>query len=502
MLNARSIQGIIVGAIVIFLGIWLGLSLVTNQIESIFQISVAVLLITCIFLGRKIWLLLIFFSSLNVVLISGFGTTEIGQALFLTFTTIIFLMRRLPLKVSFGELEWWILLLTLCVIQTFMRNPVGLNVFGAGSVGGKPYILVALSIATACVLGNLKVEPNHIKWAMRLTLLGALMGIPLTILRGEIGAMDESFDNSTNEGATRIPGLNVAGNTLARWLVSYISPLRACFHPLWATVLLISIAAAAGSGYRNAVSGVAITYMFGLYYRGGFQSLAASIVSGGMALMILALINSNFPLPANIQRALSPFPGTWEKRYVQDAENSTEWRVEMWKEALLTDKWIQNKVLGDGVGMTAEQLRANMSMRTSGKTAGGLLVQQENMLINGSYHSGPVHTVRAVGYVGLSVLLMAMIRVAVYAHRQIMRCQGTEWWPVALFFCIPIIAHPIFFVFVFGEFQSGVGGVVMGVAMVRLLEKNLPFPAYVRKLKMPYILSQQPSGNPSESVRA
>jgi hypothetical protein len=78
------------------------------------------------------------------------------------------------------------------------------------------------------------------------------------------------------------------------------------------------------------------------------------------------------------------------------------------------------------------------------------------------------------------ILLLAMIRLAVHAHRQIIRCKGTEWYPLALFFGIPIIAHPFFFVFIFGEYQTGVAAWVLGMAMVRLLEKNLPIPSYQR----------------------
>jgi hypothetical protein len=320
---------------------------------------------------------------------------------------------------------------------------------------------------------------------MWLSFFGAIIGIPLNILRrgsitDSLGA--QGFDNSKSDGASRLPLFATLGNTISRILVCYISPLRAALHPLWGIALLISLASAAMSGYRNALAGVILTYTLGLIYRGGFISIVISVVSGALFLSTIALINLNFPLPANIQRALSPFPGTWDTRYVTDAENSSDWRVEMWIEALTSDRWIHNKILGDGVGFSRHDLIANERMRDQkiGRLASGLLAQQEAMLINGSYHSGPVHTIRTVGYVGLLILLLAMIRLAVHAHRQIIRCKGTEWYPLALFFGIPIIAHPFFFVFIFGEYQTGVAAWVLGMAMVRLLEKNLPIPSYQR----------------------
>jgi hypothetical protein len=485
MLNSNVIKTIIIMVCGAFFAIWMGISVATNQIDTLLKLSAASLLIICLILGQKIWLLMILFSAMNVVLVRGFGSTEIGQMFFLGFTTLIFLMRRLNLKPSFGELECWMLLIFACIVQTYMRNPVGLNILGGGSVGGKPYIFIALSITSAFVLSQLKVDPKHLRWAMWLSFFGAIIGIPLNILRrGSItdSLGEQGFDNAKYDGASRLPLFATLGNTLSRILVCYISPLRAVLHPVWGIALLVSLASATMSGYRNALAGVLLTYLLGLLYRGGFVSVVISLVSGAFFLSTIALINVNFPLPANIQRALSPFPGTWEERYVSDAENSSDWRVEMWIEALTSDRWIHNKILGDGVGFSRHDLIANERMKDQkiGRLASGLLAQQEAMLINGSYHSGPVHTIRTVGYVGLLILLLAMIRLAVHAHRQIIRCKGTEWYPLALFFGIPIIAHPFFFVFIFGEYQTGVAAWVLGMAMVRLLEKNLPIPSYQR----------------------
>jgi hypothetical protein len=66
-----------------------------------------------------------------------------------------------------------------------------------------------------------------------------------------------------------------------------------------------------------------------------------------------------------------------------------------------------------------------------------------------------------------------------------------------LFFCIPIIVQPFFFTLIFGEFHTGVGGTVMGIAMVRLLEKNIPLPAWKKAVYQPFIYRREGSQLPS-----
>ena len=498
--QSSNAKNIIIGVFAFVVAIWLGVTIVTEQSETVLKIAATALLLTCIFLGRRIWLLLILFAALNVPLIRGFGTTELGQTLFVGFTVLITLMRRQPYKFSFGEKEVWMLLLAGCVLQVYLRNPVGLNLFGASSVGARPYFMVGMAFLSSLILGNIIVRPNEIRWAFRLSIIGSIAGVPLTAFRSGIGVGPAAFEqgNAIDDGrdSTRIGSLGVLSSIAARVSVSFISPLRALLHPFWAPVILFCFAAATMSGYRNFVAYVGLIFLVGLAYRSGRIAVIVSTVVFALVLALLAFVNIVSPLPPNVQRTLSPFPGTWEQRHVDAAETSTEWRVEMWEEALFTDYWIQNKILGDGLGFTSRELRLMEDMDARGSYLGGqgsgLRPQQEIMMLQGSYHSGPVQTVRTVGYVGLAVLLVAMIRLAVHAHRQIIRCRGTEWYSLALYICIPAIVLPPYFILIFGEFGKDVSAVFFSYALISLLEKNLPLPPYVKPRHVPYILSRPP----------
>jgi hypothetical protein len=474
MAESRSIQSVFIVVVVTVLAAWLGVAVVTNQSETLIKVAGAALLIIGMFLGKRIWLLMILFVAFKVPLMRGFSTVELGQAMFVGFCVLLFLIRRLKVQTRFGELEVWMLLVAACIAQAYLRNPVGLNIFGGSSVGARPYFVTGLAFVSGWLLSVLVVPATEVRWAMRLTVLGTFFGLPLSEFRTRTGLASIGVE----AGGGRVAWLGTSSICLLRWLVSWISPFRALLKPLALLALLVGIAAAAGSGYRNYVSAAGLTLAFGVYYHHGLGSAFIAMMGAAACIGVLAIVNLVAPLPGNMQRALSPFPGTWEERYIQDTENSTEWRLEMWKAALFTDYWIKNKMLGDGLGLTREELQRMESLSAGGgefgQGASGLTIQQENMMITGSYHSGPVQTVRIVGYVGLTVLMLAMIRLAVHMHRLIKQSRGTEWFPVVFFMVLPNLILPMQFTFVFGEFDAACEFLFFGFGITRLMQNNLP----------------------------
>ena len=505
MFNSRSIQGLIVLAAGTFLAIWLGLSIVTNQIETILQMVLAAALIGCISLGRRIWLLIPFMAAVNIGLrIPGQPTSLLlGQIMVLGFSGILFLMRKLPFKLAWTDLELWVLVITACVFQVYVRNPVGLNVFGGDTVGGKGYVIFAITWVSALLFAGLRVPANELKWVLRLSIFGGILNTAISVLGNLVptigfytGAAYSTADDGgvdteavDTRAATRVGYMLGVGNNLALWISSYMSPLRACLRPLWLILVLMALAAALLSGFRNGIMTVTLTFLVGIAYRQGVVGVLISCFGAISAVALLAVVNTMAPLPPNIQRALTFLPGTWEERYRLDADSSSEWRFEIWREVLLTDRWIQNKWLGDGLGFSAAELAAQMNDRKGARSGiSGFEAHRDIILSNGDYHSGPVSVIRVIGYVGLIILLLAMARLSIHAHRQILRCRGTEWFPLSLFVGIPLITGPLIFLFLIGDFRSGNAFFLVGVGMIRLLENNIPLPAFVKRSRLPYLL--------------
>ena len=506
-MDTNKIKVILIVILAAFASIYLGISAATEKVETIAWVVGVGTLATCLFLGRRIWLLIPLMSAVDIsIRLPGQPSTLlVAQFLVIGFSVLLLLMRRLPFRLRFTELEVWMLVITLFVVQVYVRNPVSVSIFGGDSVGGKPYAIFALSLVTAALLAGLSVPHAELKTALRLSIIGGIINFGASLLGRfvptvgfiiGVSYVDTSVKDYSKAGvavdttqATREGSLVTLGRNLSLWVCSFRSPLKACFHPLWCGLILLSLAAALMSGFRNSVLMVGFTYFLGLCYRGGMGAVMTSMLGGVMALALLAVVNSAAPLPPNIQRSLSFLPGTWEKHILVDAEGSNEWRFEIWKEVLTSEKWITNKWMGDGLGFSLAELQYQMSTRIgTGKGLSGFDAHRESILSSGDYHSGPIQTVRVIGYFGLVVLILFQIRLAVHAHRQILRCRNTEWFPLALLLGIPLIWNPIFFVFVFGTFKTAAETVFLGAAMIRLLENNLPLPPWIKPTRSAYLL--------------
>jgi hypothetical protein len=447
--------------------------------------------------------------NLTLMIPGAPSTMLVGQALFIGFTVMLLLVRKMPFQIRFTSLEWVLLLLLLCVVQVYLRNPVGLSIFGGGQIGGRPYAMFMIAFMTCFFLCGIRVPAKELRLAMKLFISGAVLSFFVGLLGWLVptfgvwvGAATSTGESSLQEGImedrTRVRQLGfiaVIPVLLARWVSSFVNPIKACFSLKWAPLVFLSLFFAGASGYRNVVGAVGLTYLVGLFYRGRLPAVFAAGLMGIVALAGLALVNVALPLPPNIQRSLSFLPGTWDEQYRRSTDESTDWRVEMWKEALLTDRWIQNKTVGDGLGFSAKELevQAQLNAMKRGASIGtsGLDITREYFMVAGDYHSGPVSSIRTIGYVGLAIMTLAQILIAIHAHRQIVRCRGTDWYPVALFFGIPTIWHPVFFWLVFGTFNQDSVVVLINLGMIRLLENCLPLPAYVSKRREAYSLQSQ-----------
>jgi hypothetical protein len=493
-LDNTKIKGIIVLLVSLFLAIYLGNAAATAQKEAIAWVVGVSAVIFLLALGKDVWLLVPFglLCSIKFEFLPGsLSVFDIVQIAFVGFCTLLFITRRVNLTYRFGALQISVLLVLATVVQAYLRNPVGLNIFGSTTVGARPYFNFAIAFMTAFFLAGLTVPLRKWKSAVVWCLMGGFICAIINVLAYipglgyyaayYFGAGTYSLTNPNNDSVVDpgAAGRNTAGvytsQVLSRWITGSLSPFKAMIHPLWFPVLLLTVAAAMLSGFRNCVASTGAVLALGIYYWSGFKAIIGCTVLGVLGVACLAIINTMAPLPPNAQRSLSFLPGTWDESLVADAEDSSEWRFEMWKEALTSDRWIKNKVFGDGLGFTKQELDLQEAARLKliqGLGTSGFDEQRESFLISGDYHSGPISFIRTTGYVGLVVYIVALGILAVQAHRFILITRGTEWFKISCFFCIPMVMHPLFFTLIFGAFGYDVAIYLLNAGLLLMMKKS------------------------------
>jgi hypothetical protein len=275
------------------------------------------------------------------------------------------------------------------------------------------------------------------------------------------------------ESTARLGYLVVIGQPLALALCAFCWPLG-LLNPvrIWRPVaLLTALYCILLSGFRSSIAVVGAFFTVSAFFWEGRRGIAKMSLVGALVLAFVCLGQGTFfDLPRSAQRALSFIPYVqWDEYSILEAKASTDWRVDMWREMLTTDRYIENHLLGDGFGFKKRDLELMFYYKKYGNTQD----TQESFMISGAVHSGPVSTVRYVGYVGLVITTVVLVGMAITGWKLIRRAKGTPFFPLALFICIPVVVEPANFWFIIGSFESMVSDGLFTLGLLRMIRNSL-----------------------------
>jgi hypothetical protein len=384
------------------------------------------------------------------------------------------------------------LILLLYLATCWIRNPVGVQALGSDRVGGRPYFNVVIGMMACWIISQVSVSPRYANILILLICGGQMLEGVLTQLVAWVPELyfllsahysvptfdlvqDPDKFLSTlpaGEGAQRLGYLGAVGTAMVLTLFSWCRPLQFLqprrLHLL--VLLLLGLYCVLLSGFRSILAMMIFLALFSSYYWKGRSDVTKLIAIGTFGLLVLIIGNGVFfKLPYPAQRTLSFLPGRWDPIAKADAEQSTKWRVEMWEQMLTTDRYIENRVLGDGFGFRKRDLETMLYFARYGDTSQG----QENFMISGNVHSGPISAIRYAGYIGLVLILTLQIVLAKKAWRLLFLARGTPFRYLAFFLCSPIVFQPFAFVFIFGAFEMDVPSALFSMGMLHMFENSL-----------------------------
>ena len=444
-------------------------------------------------LREQIWLLIPFCMPFAGQLMEIKGHPSIRDvAVFAVFGGVIALrafkvIRRKP---KYDALDFWGGLMLLYLLTVWIRNPVGGEALGSALVGGRPYLDTAtaalaywslsrvalpVQIARRCFIALASLSCITSTLAIVQAKVPALAGIIGQFIGGgeaePEGGDTGGGDPMGGEGSRQFY-LGGLGSSLSMALIATFRPLS-LLNPLRIVRFLLFCLAGACillAGFRGSILEIGTIFAITTYLRGSLAQVARLLGICALALLLLLLMQGTvFNIPPSMQRALSFLPGKWDPAVLADTQFSSQWRFDMWERMLKTDRYIENKWLGDGFGMTA------MQVQQAGTALANNSPEQikESFLISGTVHSGPVSTIRFVGYVGLFIFMGFLLVCAREAWCLCQACRGTPYFPLALFFCAPLIYRPVGFVLVFGAYDSDLPRALVAAGLLKMLRTSI-----------------------------
>ncbi len=488
-MDSSKIKIIIIVTLAMFFAIYLGVAAATAQFEALAWVAGVGGLIFLLALGKNVWVLIPISLALGGGINAIPGSPKVvWVALAATGTIFILrfaLRRQGEFTFRWNWLDFAILLQAFAVGQAYLRNPSGIALLGGDSVGGKAYFVYAFGILAYFLLA---LVPTHI----RMIRIVVIMIIVVGVMDGMLGIASEflpglaalilpiysgvSFVSATSNVAAdaetdRVNAGKSLGESLGRAAFTLFPP-ASTLNPIYLLRFLM-MAAAIGtiviSGFRSSMGLLLAYFVVGSLVRGRVLDLVVAGVIGFLGLVGIMVVGVD-KLPFGAQRILSVLPVGVNERIKAGAESSSQWRFDMWKLALTTDRYIQNKLLGDGFSFRADELAAAQDAVFGDKRRAANMKIEDIMLARGSYHGFHVEAIRMTGVLGLVCALVALGIFFRSAWKHIRYFKGRPEWGYVLFICVPFLIHPFYLMLVFGDYRFGFPEIIIMAGMLKILD--------------------------------
>jgi len=339
-------------------------------------------------------------------------------------------------------------------------------------VGGRPYFEIGLAFGAFIVLSRINISDTIARgfplffvapaWAVALGDVVARfvpqMTAPLGMAYSGFGStasasVVDDFQNEAGFGQKRLGAMQFAGWSSIVALCARYNPITLVspLYPWRVLMLCCAMAAIFLSGFRSVLLFAMVAFVLSALLRGRLADLWVSAGVGLLAILMLISLQSFMQLPPTMQRALSWLPGDWNQEIVEEANWSSQWRFDMWAWAWNDERIIRDKIWGQGFGLSIDDMNIiAQSLQYQGAPGfiGGS--DREGTMLVGSFHSGPLSTIKYIGIVGFALYYPLMCYMALVAWRLCKRARGTKAFPLALFVGMPVIYEPFNFIFIFG----------------------------------------------------
>lgn len=426
---AAIIRSLIIYGLSLPLAIYLGYLMAQDWGRGDFAFVVIVVCLPLIPLLLK-WhhLMLVLSWNMSMVLFFIQGAPYLWMlmtAISLGLTALQYILKRNVQFTAVPAVAWPLLFLGVVILITAqLTGGIGLASFGGSSFGGKRYIQLFCAIAGFFAITSHRIEPGKGGAYAALYFLGAvtmIIGSLAPWMPGGLRMIYALFpvenvatigDSEAVSEYTRLTGVSVAAVAVMYFILARYG-MRGMlglgehwrFLPLqfrggfginqpWRFLTALGILGVALMGGYRSIPITLLLLCSILFFIEGLHrtKLLPTFFLVGI-LAAIGVISFVDKMPFTIQRSLSFLPIAVSAEAKQNALDSNEWRLNIWREVLPTIP--QYLLVGKGYAIDArEQERILSTSALQGDTGG------ENAKIVQDYHSGPLSLIIPLGIFG------------------------------------------------------------------------------------------------------
>jgi hypothetical protein len=355
-----------------------------------------------------------------------------------------------------------LVLLGAVLLTSIVTGGFGIRSLGATRYGGKAYFLIFTAVAGYFALTSRRIPAERAGLYLAMFFLPGMFAFIPTIcnrigldlgwvgafLTGGVSSAQTLADKDFGPAIQRMGGLSYTSTALYCFLfVRYgLRNILTLKHPFRLFLFLLSALGCAASGYRSVL--ILFLMIFAvLFFLEGLHKTQLLLTVGGICVLSAAvLVVCSSKLPWSIQRTLSFLPVKVDYVVANDAEGSTTWRLQMWKEVL--PEIPKHPIVGKGFSLDADELwwiGTTKHFRSQFDSTGAIAAND--------FHSGPLSVIIPFGIVG-SIAFLWFLGAAIRYLYANFRNGDPALKTVNTVLLAVFIGHVLCFFLIFGSLYS------------------------------------------------
>lgn len=345
------------------------------------------------------------------------------------------------------------------IIHTALIHPIGLGLnFDGDYLMGHAYFSFLGCFIAYIFLSSLKIDSEQFYKILYISLFCLFFNRSFDVLLSFFSDnADSAIETSNNEKisfSTTKAYLPIATFTITILIIKYnIKDIITKIFPSISSIGSLAIIGLSGSR-ASGVYPVLLFFIVSLLYK-RYLTIVISFIVAIFTILSVSIFDFSEHLPLSSQRILSIIPGAKIDNYAAaSAQDSTDWRIEMWKYAL-DDRYnfIQDKVWGDGFSREKKHFMVSIYSKVYGlssKARDTEASRTENTMYLDGWHSGPISTINSIGYIGFSLYIITAFIGIIYSIKVMLIFKNHKYR-------LPIIYYSITYFFLVYRFVAVVG---------------------------------------------